>query len=370
MTPFGLEVEGLSKRYGDARIVDNVSFTAAEGELLVLVGPSGAGKSTLLRLIAGLVPHDSGTIRIRGRDVGQLPPARRETALVFQSYALFPHMTIAENLSFGMRARGVERARSDARVAEVATALGLGPMLTRYPRELSGGERQRVALGRAMLREPELFLMDEPLSNLDAQLRVQTRGEIVRLHSRLRTTTLYVTHDQTEALGMGDRIGVVNRGRLEQIGTPTEVYHHPRSLFVARFIGTPAMNTLPVMAMPSEQVEWHGHFIDLPKRLQSALSPRAELVLGVRPEDVSVQGSRWAQGAAPAEPIAATVDLVEPAGDQIYLELEVHGSLLVTRVEPDFRIRRGDRVNFWFHTASVHLFDPRTELAVAEGNAG
>jgi multiple sugar transport system ATP-binding protein len=369
MTAFGLEVEGLSKRYGDALIVDNVSFQAAEGELLVLVGPSGAGKSTLLRLIAGLVPHDRGAIRIRGRDVGDLPPARRETALVFQSYALFPHMTIAENLSFGMRARGVERGRSEARVAEVAMALGLGPMLKRYPRELSGGERQRVALGRAMLREPELFLMDEPLSNLDAQLRVQTRGEIVRLHSRLQTTTLYVTHDQTEALSMGDRIGVLNRGRLEQVGAPTEVYHRPRSLFVARFIGTPAMNTLPVMAMPPDQVEWHGHLITVPKRLQPALARQAELVLGVRPEDLSVQGSRWVQGAAPAEPIPAVVDLVEPAGDQIYLELEVHGSLLVARVEPDFRIRRGDRILVWVHTPSVHLFDPRTELAVSEADA-
>jgi multiple sugar transport system ATP-binding protein len=369
MTPFGLEVEGVSKRYGDVPVVDDVSFKMPEGELLVLVGPSGSGKSTLLRLIAGLVPHDSGTIRIGGRDVGDLPPAQRETALVFQSYALFPHMTIAENLSFGMRARGVERGQSDARVSEVAAALGLGTLLKRYPRELSGGERQRVALGRAMLREPELFLMDEPLSNLDAQLRVQTRGEIVRLHSRLQTTTLYVTHDQGEALSMGDRIGVLNRGRLEQAGTPADVYHHPRSLFVARFIGTPAMNTLTVTAMPPEHVNWNGHRIAMPRPLQPALSPGKELVLGVRPEHVSVQGSPWAQGPAPPDPIAATVDLVEPAGDQTFLELDVHGTLLVTRVEPYSRIRRGDRINFWFHTSSVHLFDPRTEMAVGPGDA-
>jgi multiple sugar transport system ATP-binding protein len=367
MTAFGLEVEGVSKRYGDTPIIDSVSFTVPEGELLVLVGPSGSGKSTLLRLIAGLVQHDSGEIRIGGRDVGRLPPARRETALVFQSYALFPHMTIAENLSFGMRARGVARGQSDARVTEVAAALGLEALLARYPRELSGGERQRVALGRAMLREPALFLMDEPLSNLDAQLRVQTRGEIVRLHSRLKTTTLYVTHDQSEALSMGDRIGVLNRGRLEQVGTPTEVYHHPRSLFVARFIGTPAMNTLTVTALPPDQVEWNGHRIPVPRSLQPAVGPRQALVLGVRPEHVSVQGSDWARGAPPGEPIDATVDLVEPAGDQTFLELEVRGSLLVTRVEPYSRIRRGDRITVWFHTASVHLFDPRSELAVVGG---
>jgi multiple sugar transport system ATP-binding protein len=369
MTPFGLELEGVSKGYGGVPVVDNVAFKMPEGELLVLVGPSGSGKSTLLRLIAGLVPHDSGTIRIGGREVGDLPPAQRETALVFQSYALFPHMTIAENLSFGMRARGVERGPAGARVAEVAAALGLGLLLNRYPRELSGGERQRVALGRAMLREPELFLMDEPLSNLDAQLRVQTRGEIVRLHTRLKATTLYVTHDQSEALSMGDRIGVLNRGRLEQIGTPTEVYHHPRSLFVARFIGTPAMNTLTVTAMPPEQVEWQGHRIAVPRALHPALRAHKELVLGVRPEHVSVEGSQWVQGPAPADAIAATVDLVEPAGDQTFLELDVRGSLLVTRVEPYSSVRRGDRITFWFHTDSLHLFDPHSEMAVAPGSA-
>ena len=368
MKPFGLELSGVSKSYGDAPIIDNISFQVAEGELLVLVGPSGSGKSTLLRLIAGLVRHDGGEIRIGGRDVGELPPAQRDTAMVFQSYALFPHMTIAENLSFGMRARGVERGHSAARVSEVAGALALGQMLHRYPRELSGGERQRVALARAMLREPELFLMDEPLSNLDAQLRVHARAEIVRLHSRLQTTTVYVTHDQSEALSMGDRIGVLNRGRLEQLGTPTEVYHHPQTLFVARFIGTPAMNTLPVKAMPPEHVGWNGKLVPIPGRFHASLDRRDDLVLGVRPEHVCLQGSRWARGVTPPEPMTATVDIVEVAGDQTFLELDVSGALLVTRVEPDFTVHRGDRVNFWFYTDSLHLFDPRSEMALTAGN--
>jgi multiple sugar transport system ATP-binding protein len=368
MKPFGLELSGVSKSYGDAPIIDNISFQVPEGELLVLVGPSGSGKSTLLRLIAGLVPHDGGEIRIGGRDVGELPPAQRDTAMVFQSYALFPHMTISENLSFGMRARGVEREHSATRVSEVASALALGPMLKRYPRELSGGERQRVALARAMLREPELFLMDEPLSNLDAQLRVHARAEIVRLHSRLQTTTVYVTHDQSEALSMGDRIGVLNRGRLEQLGTPTVVYHHPRTLFVARFIGTPAMNALTVKAMPPEHVGWNGHLVPIPPRFHPSLNQLEDLVLGVRPEHVYLQGSRWARGMTPLEPMTATVDIVELAGDQTFLELDVHGSLLVARVEPDFLVHRGDRIHIWFHTDSLHLFDPSSEMALASGD--
>jgi multiple sugar transport system ATP-binding protein len=269
-----------------------------------------------------------------------------------------------------MRARGEKRDHIATRVHDVAGALALEPMLKRYPRELSGGERQRVALGRAMLREPKLFLMDEPLSNLDAQLRVHTRGEIVRLHERLQTTTVYVTHDQVEALSMGDRIGVLNQGRLEQVGTPAEVYARPKSLFVARFIGTPAMNTLPVKAAPPEHVVWNSDRILMPRRLHKSLDSRAgELVLGVRPEHVYLQGSRWAQGNPPAEPMTATVDIVEMAGDQTFLELDVLGTLLVTRVEPDFNVRRGNRINFWFQTDSLHLFDPRDEMALASEDA-
>ena len=312
MTPFGLELEGVSKSYGDAPIIDDISFQVPEGEMLVLVGPSGSGKSTLLRLIAGLVEHDAGEIRIGGRDVGDLPPAQRDTAMVFQSYALFPHMTISENLSFGMRARGVKRDHAAARVGEVAEALALGPMLKRYPRELSGGERQRVALGRAMLREPKLFLMDEPLSNLDAQLRVHTRAEIVRLHSRLQTTTVYVTHDQIEALSMGDRIGVLNRGT-----TRTDSGRRPRCI-----TAHVALRGALHRHSGDEHVDGQGHAARTASPGTGTSSPSrdafmhrsisaSELVLGVRPEHVYLQGSRWAQGVTPAEPMTATVDIVE-----------------------------------------------------------
>ena len=367
MTSSGLELRGIRKAYGDTVVVDDVSLDVADGEMLVLVGPSGSGKSTLLRIIAGLVEHDAGEIRIGGNDVGHLPPARRDAAMVFQSYALFPHMTIAENLSFGMRARGGARDRIATRIGEVAETLRLTSMLDRYPGELSGGERQRVALGRAMLREPKLFLMDEPLSSLDAQLRVHTRAEIVRLHERLKTTTVYVTHDQIEALSMGDRIGVLNEGRLQQLGTPNEVYDRPASLFVARFIGTPAMNTLPVTTAGSARVLWNGSAVDVPTRVQEALQsqPAARpLVLGVRPEHVYLQGSRWAHGRGAAPAMKAKVDIVEMAGDQIFLELDVNGTLLVVRAEPDLKLRRGDEVEFWFDREALHLFDPETERAI------
>ena len=366
MMQSGLELRGIRKAYGETVVVDDVSLDVADGEMLVLVGPSGSGKSTLLRIIAGLVDHDAGEIRIGGNDVGHLPPARRDAAMVFQSYALFPHMTIAENLSFGMRARRVPRNRVATRISEVAETLRLTSLLQRYPSELSGGERQRVALGRAMLREPKLFLMDEPLSSLDAQLRVHTRAEIVRLHERLKTTTVYVTHDQIEALSMGDRIGVLNQGRLQQLGTPNEVYERPASLFVARFIGTPAMNTLPVQSTAPGQVVWNGSVVELPPRFHAAWRQPAErpLVLGVRPEHIYLQGSRWAHGRGSSSTIKGKVDIVEMAGDQIFLELDVNGTLLVVRAEPDLKLRRGDDVEFWFDRDALHLFDPETERAM------
>jgi multiple sugar transport system ATP-binding protein len=365
VTAFGLELEHVSKRYAGAPVVDDVSLQVAEGEMLVLVGPSGSGKSTLLRLIAGLVPHDSGSIVIAGRDVGALPPAERDIAMVFQSYALFPHMTILENLSFGLKARGVKRAQVDTQAAQVAAVLALTPLLRRYPRELSGGERQRVALGRAMLREPKLFLMDEPLSNLDAQLRVHTRAEIVRLHARLRTTTVYVTHDQVEALSMGDRIGVLHQGRLVQLGTPSDVYRWPESLFVARFIGTPPMNVFDVTALPPGCVRWNDSTVCVPARLHAAVERGGrELMLGVRPEHVYVEGSRWARTNQTGPMIPATVDIVELAGDQIFLELRIAETLLVARAEPDLRIPAGNRVNVWFDTDALHLFDPISEAAL------
>ncbi len=365
MSSAGLELKGLSKNYGKSRVVDNLSLSIRDGELLVLVGPSGSGKSTLLRLIAGLIAHDAGEIEIAGRAVGHLPPDQRDVAMVFQSYALFPHMSIFDNLAFGMRARGEPAAHIATRIASVAEGLGLGAMLQRFPRQLSGGERQRVALGRAMLREPKLFLMDEPLSNLDAQLRVQTRAEILRLHARLKTTTIYVTHDQIEALSMGDRIGVLRGGKLEQIGNPREIYQNPANLFVARFIGSPPMNTFPVRVGAGQGLHWKSAVIPIPAALAEKLGDSGrEVVLGVRPENVYLAGSRWAVGERPAHAISATVDIVESAGDQIFLVLDVEGDSIIARAEPEFAIARGDVVDIWFQPDALHLFDPQTELAI------
>ncbi len=366
----GLELRGLSKHYGGKPVVDALSLTVTDGELLILVGPSGSGKSTLLRMIAGLTEHDAGEVLVAGRSVGGLPPAERNIAMVFQSYALFPHMTIEENLSFGMQARKEAPAHIAQRVQAVSGVLGLAAMLQRYPRQLSGGERQRVALGRAMLREPKLFLLDEPLSNLDAQLRVQTRAEILRLHQRLQTTMVYVTHDQIEALSLGDRVGVLRAGRLEDIGTPEAIYRHPRTLFVARFVGSPPMNIFAVRAAPPGHVDWNGKRLPLPAELAARLGETGRpLVLGVRPEHVCVLGSRWALGGPAGELVSATVEVVEYAGDQVFMELVVAGAdgqtqTLTARVEPELGAQRGQVLKLWFQPQALHLFDPETELSL------
>ncbi len=364
-TPAGLAIQGLSKHYAGRAVVDRLSLDVPSGELLILVGPSGSGKSTLLRMIAGLTPHDAGRIQVAGREVSQLPADQRNMAMVFQSYALFPHMSIRDNLSFGMHARREPASHIQSRVQAVSEVLGLLPMLERFPRQLSGGERQRVALGRAMLREPQLFLLDEPLSNLDAQLRVQTRAEILRLHERLKTTMVYVTHDQVEALSLGDRVGVLQAGRLMDLGTPEHIYCNPRNLFVARFVGSPPMNTLPVTAAAPGHVQWQQQRLALPLALARQLGSNGQaLVLGVRPEQVCVQGSRWARGEPPGNLIDATVQLVEYAGDQLYLELQAQGSTLLARVEPEYGALRGQPVKLWFPPEALHLFDAQTELAL------
>ena len=361
----GLRLQGLSKRFGSRAVVDDLSLQARDGELLTLVGPSGSGKSTLLRLIAGLSQADAGSIHVAGRDVGALPPDQRDIAMVFQSYALFPHLTTEDNLSFGMHARREPQAHIRQRVAEVADLLGLQPLLQRHPRQLSGGERQRVALGRAMLRQPKLFLLDEPLSNLDAQLRVQTRSEILRLHERLQTTMLYVTHDQVEALSLGHRVGVLRDGRLEDIGTPQRIYEQPRSLFSARFIGSPPMNTLDVQAAPPGHVLWQQQLLALPLPLASRLGADDQaLALGVRPEHVQIRGSLWARGEAPSQTLNGMVQAVEYGGDQRILDLLVQGCRLQACVEPGFAIERGQSVALWFATDKLRLFDPGTGLAL------
>lgn len=351
----GLELRGVSKRFGDHVAVSDVTLDIEDGELLVLLGPSGCGKSTTLRLIAGLEQADRGSIAIGGRDVTALPAAQRDVAMVFQSYALFPHMTVRENLAFGLAARRTPKDQIARAVADVAGTLGLAALLERKPRHLSGGERQRVALGRAMIRRPSVFLMDEPLSNLDAQLRVATRAEIQRLQARLGVTTVYVTHDQTEAMSLGHRVGVMHEGALIQIGSPDQVYGRPAHRFVASFLGSPPMNVFDARIVGGV-AQWAGG------RDAAAGAPDGAAALGVRPEHVHIEGSRWAPP-PPPHLHTATVDLLESAGDQMLVFLMAGDISIVARAEPSFRPAPGSTVRFWLDPARLHLFDPETGAA-------
>ena len=352
-----LSLREVSHAYADRPSVRDLSLDVAEGELFVLLGPSGSGKSTVLRLVAGLESPHAGKVLIGERDVTRLPPNERNVGMVFQSYALFPHMTVGENVAFGMAVRRQPREEITRRVAEVAEILEIEGLLERLPRELSGGERQRIALGRALVRDPDVLLLDEPLSNLDAQLRIQTRTEILRLQTRLHITSVYVTHDQTEALGMGHRVGVLREGKLEQVGTPQEVYERPATLFVARFVGTPPMNILP--ARSEGGAVWAGGI-----RVAPAVAVGGDVLLGVRPEHVHVRGSRWSAHVPDEDVVPATVELVESAGDQVFLTMETPSGTLVARVEPSLRPSPGTRLDVWMDPARLHLFDPATERAV------
>ncbi len=355
-----VSLRDVVKRYGEHAAVRDLTLEVPDGELLVLVGPSGCGKTTSLRMIAGLEDPDDGRIQIGDRDVTSLPPDERDVAMVFQSYALFPHMTVFENLAFGLRARKRPDAEVRAMVAEAAATLGLDALLERKPRQLSGGERQRVALGRAIVRHPAVFLMDEPLSNLDARLRVQTRAEIQRLQARLGATMIYVTHDQTEALGLGHRVGVMDAGLLQQAGTPREIYDRPANAFVASFIGSPPMNLLPVRQVGRDLV-WDGGVAGAP---DAPRVPGERATLGVRPEHVHVAGSAWAPAdtTEPAGPddrmIDAVVDVVEAVGDQTILFLNAGSAILAARVEPSFPARSGDALRIRLDPRHLHLFDP------------
>ena len=296
-------VSGLRKSYGATEVIHGVDVEIADGEFAVLVGPSGCGKSTLLRMVAGLEGVTAGTIRIGERVVNGLAPGERDIAMVFQSYALYPHKTVRANMGFALKLRGTDRAEIAERVDRAAEILGLTPYLDRYPRQLSGGQRQRVAMGRAIVRDPQVFLFDEPLSNLDAKLRVAMRAEIKELHQRLRTTTIFVTHDQIEAMTMADTIVVMQAGRIEQIGAPLELYERPRNRFVAEFIGSPAMNLLPGVLGP-EGVAVEGE--TLPLAAAGAAAPGAEVVYGIRPEHLELAETGF----------PATVRVVEPTGSE------------------------------------------------------
>jgi multiple sugar transport system ATP-binding protein len=352
-----IELEGVSKRYPDGTLaVDDVSLSIEDGELLILVGPSGCGKSTTLRMIAGLETITEGRLRIADRVVNDQPAKDRDLAMVFQSYALYPHMTVAKNMGFALRLAGVDRREIDRKVREAAEMLDLVDQLDRRPANLSGGQRQRVAMGRAIVRDPKAFLMDEPLSNLDAKLRVEMRASIARLQQRLGTTTVYVTHDQTEAMTLGDRVAVMRDGVLQQVAPPQELYERPVNAFVAGFIGSPAMNFLPA-AVEGERLRLAFGDVSVPVVARRS----GELLVGVRPEafeDAALVGDR------PGHVFEAEVELVESVGSDVYVHLAVGGQRLIARLSPETAIREPGRARLWLDPARLHVFDAATGRAL------
>ena len=349
----GLHIDKLNKSYGSARVLADIDLSIENGEFVVLVGPSGCGKSTLLRMVAGLDAPSSGDIYIADRNVTGLAPAERKIAMVFQSYALYPHMDVRKNMTFGLKFAGVAPAERERRVAEAARMLRLEELLGRYPRDLSGGQRQRVAIGRAIVREPDVFLFDEPLSNLDAALRVSTRVEIARLHRLLKATIVYVTHDQIEAMTLADRIVVMNQGRIEQVGKPLDLYYAPANLFVAGFIGSPAMNFFPATVERVEAGEARVKGISIaPLTLPAgSLKPGAQLTIGIRPEHLTAGASA---------PFGATglVELVERLGEASYAHVRrPDDKLMVVEIRGRETPSPGQTVTFSAPTQDIHLFD-------------
>ncbi len=356
----GVRLEKVGKTYGDTRVLSGLDLDVADGEFLVLVGPSGCGKSTALRLIAGLDEPSEGTISIGGRVVNGVPPRDRDIAMVFQSYALYPHMTVRQNLSFGLEMRKVPPAEADARLRDAAEFLGLSAYLERTPRQLSGGQRQRVALGRALVRRPALFLFDEPLSNLDAALRVQMRAELARLQERYNTTSIYVTHDQVEAMTLGHRIAILKDGVLQQVGPPLEVYRSPVNLFVAGFLGTPPINLLKARVHGGgTELAGDGFVLPLPPALLGTPAGRGglALVVGVRPEHLHEEPG---PGRAP---LHIRVGMVEPLGHEVIVHGVVGsapGAAVTARVAPAHPPEPGASLALHADVAALQLFDADT----------
>ena len=359
-----VELTKVTKRYGNVLAVENFDLTTKNGEFVVLVGPSGCGKTTTMRMIAGLETVSEGEIKIGGKNVVGMIPRERDVAMVFQNYALFPHMNVFGNMSFGLRLRKLPKEKVESRVKEAATILGIAHLLDRRPKELSGGERQRVALGRAIVREPQVFLMDEPLSNIDAKLRVEMRAEIIKLQRRLGVTTFYVTHDQVEALSMGDRIVVMSKGHVQQIGTPKELYNTPANRFVAGFIGSPSMNFILTKVVEGGTLTAGDNFkIVLPPPMATALETRGlrEVWLGVRPEHIRTARNGEAENAIPG-----VVDVVEPQGASTILQVNVGSDLkVIVQVNEQWGREAGERLRLSIPAESIHLFDPATEQQVS-----
>jgi multiple sugar transport system ATP-binding protein len=376
-----VKLEGIRKMYQDSVVaVHGVDLDVADGEFVVLVGPSGCGKSTTLRMIAGLESITAGNLFIGDRMVNDVPPKNRDIAMVFQSYALYPHMTVRDNLAFALKLRGTPKAEIETRVQEAADILGISEFLARTPRQLSGGQRQRVALGRAIVRKPQVFLFDEPLSNLDAQLRVQMRREIARLHQELDATMIYVTHDQVEAMTLGDRIVVMNKGYVQQLDTPMNLYDHPRNRFVAGFIGSPAMNFVDGRIIGGDSLQFVAEGDAFTFAVPPALADRVQglenraLTLGIRPEDVSVAmegGPTIFAGEStivhPPITAPARLDLVEALGNEVFIYVSIGSYVITARIAPQPLPKLGEPVTLAFDLTKSHFFDRETGDRVGKG---
>ncbi|MDD2714641.1 MAG: sn-glycerol-3-phosphate ABC transporter ATP-binding protein UgpC [Candidatus Wallbacteria bacterium] len=357
-----VELQKIFKKYDKALdfTIKGVDLEIKDQEFMIFLGPSGCGKTTTLRMIAGLEDISSGQVLIENKVVNDLPPKDRDIAMVFQNYALYPHMSIYENMAFGLKLRKVQKLEIDQKVKEAARILGIEDLLQRKPKQLSGGQRQRVALGRAIVRHPKVFLMDEPLSNLDAKLRVQMRSELSKLHKRLKTTFIYVTHDQVEAMTMGDRIAIFNEGIVQQVGTPYEVYHKPVNRFVAGFIGTPPMNFIPVTLSESSDMIIHPEF-EIPLKDPAKLKNYGgrKVVLGIRPEDFELVEKGEGRNV-----IKTRIELVEPLGAEDIAFLGLSGGTITIRLSPEIRAAEGSEIRVRPLSHKLHLFDHDTGNAI------
>jgi multiple sugar transport system ATP-binding protein len=352
-----LVLENLSRRFGAVEAVKDVSLVIGDGEFVVFLGPSGCGKTTTLRMIAGLEEISAGNIYLDGRRLNDVLAADRDIAMVFQNYALYPHMTVYNNMAFGLKMRRTPKQEIKARVGRAADILGISHLLDRYPRELSGGQRQRVAVGRAIVRDPRVFLFDEPLSNLDAKLRAQTRVELLKLHRRLAATSVYVTHDQIEAMTMGDRIVVMHDGTVQQVGAPMEIYRKPANRFVAGFIGTPPMNFFSARIITEgTQLRLRGEGFQIPLAADDAAAlgrhDNGEVLLGIRPENLLLQSP-----APDTEPLRARIEIVEAIGSDVFLNFSHEGSSMTARVDPSVDVKVGQEIALYPDPRQAHLFD-------------
>ncbi len=356
-----VSLKNVVKQFGPVMVVNDINLEINPGEFVVLVGPSGCGKSTTLRMVAGLENISAGTVAIGGKVVNHLAPKDRGVAMVFQNYALYPHLTVRDNISFGLRLGRMPRKEIDAKVERAASILELGPLLDRQPAELSGGQRQRVAMGRAIVRDPEVFLFDEPLSNLDAKLRTQMRSEIKRLHARLGSTIMYVTHDQLEAMTLADRIVVMRKGVIEQTGTPSELFNAPVSSFVATFMGSPPMNVFPcTLASEGDQLSVcvGNDKLSLPQNARQAVANSKELLFGVRPEDIHLAAQEGRQ------PVHGHVELVEPLGGESFIHVRLGEHLVIVRSEGRQVVKSDKPITLYVDLQRIYLFDVASDRCV------